>query len=498
MHNNFFRRNVMKIRQTLFFMFKNPTPIFLYFLFCWILFSALTTIADDPFIHGTLSDASDEVRESTKNLPWSLWKYCTALSHMVEEIAHDFSHIGFLFAIVPALFIGFLEAAGSIKGIGKQREVWMKWFYRQKELIEQSDTSETSLMIDSGRNASIPELSKDTTQSMLFFPMNLILHFGYWVVVLAFISIIMQIDKGISDSLLLFIKFLPQFLIPSAILALISCYRQTRGYNKGCIAEHQVWTNWYNRQKDILENGKNIEDPPSTTEVVSESYYKKYTDPVILMLRKPKQMIIQFLVWNIVGLIIIFTLSGIYGGLTYFPPISLIASVTFQFCSIPAALFTIIISYREAKGNLTGMDSEQQVWNSWYTQQQVTQELESDVTLPTTEETESDTYLFAAKKTCLAIARKPQKYLIHLFCWLIGFVFVYGITNIIALEVLPDHIQILLVISLAFISIYQEVRGNQKGKNNQRQSWVDWYDQHYQDADKESEFIQTPPMLEVY
>lgn len=483
----------MKIRQTLVFMFKNPTPIFLYFLLCWVLFSALTTIADDPFIYGTMSDAADEVKESTKNLPWSLWRLCVALSLMVEEIAHDFSHVGFLFAIVPALFIGLLEAVGSIKGVEKQRGIWMKWFDRQKELIEQSDTSESPQMIDNQWNASVPELSKDTTQSLLFFPMNLILHFGYWVVVLASISIILQIDKGLGESLQLFITFLPQFLIPSAILALISCYRQTRGFHKGSLAEQRVWINWHNHQKDILANGENIGEPPTITEVVSESYFKKFTDPIIFMLRKPKQMLIQFFVWNIVGLGIIFTLSGIYGGLTYFPPINLILSVTLHFCLIPAAIFTVIISYREAKGNLKGMDSEQQVWDRWYSRQRETQE-----GLPISDTNNSESYLKHVKKILIAMAHQPQQYLLHLFCWVVGFILVYGITNLIALEILSDFGQIILVFTLAFISSYQEVKGNQNGRNSQRQTWMDWFNQQRQDVDKESEFTQSPPMLEVY
>ena len=59
----------MKIRKTLVIMFRNPTRIFLYFLFCWLLFSALTTIADDPFQYGTLPDAADEIKEVGEGLP---------------------------------------------------------------------------------------------------------------------------------------------------------------------------------------------------------------------------------------------------------------------------------------------------------------------------------------------------------------------------------------------------------------------------------------------
>ncbi len=98
----------------------------------------------------------------------------------------------------------------------------------------------------------------------------------------------------------------------------------------------------------------------------------------------------------------------------------------------------------------------------------------------------------------MLMVRKPQRFFTHLICWISGFVFVYGITDLIVLEVLPDIAQILLVFTLAFISTYQEAKGNQKGKDIQRKYWMDWYNKQHQVGERESQYNQSPPMLEVY
>ena len=51
----------MKFRKTLKFMVQNPSTFFLCYLICWIFFSALHTLTDDPFIYGTLPDVDEEV-----------------------------------------------------------------------------------------------------------------------------------------------------------------------------------------------------------------------------------------------------------------------------------------------------------------------------------------------------------------------------------------------------------------------------------------------------
>ncbi len=447
----------MKIRKTLKFMVHNPTPMFLYFLICWILFSALGTIADDPFIYGTLPDAADEVRDSANGLPWSIWKLCTALSLMIEEIAHDLSYVGFWFVIGPAFLIGYLEAKGSIKGIDGEKREWMDWYGRQHEMKERSGSYERPFSSKNLQVASYPKSIRETAQLMLRFPMQLIVHFVYWITAFAFLTIIFKLNSGIVAAIHHSIGALPGFLIPSAILALISCYGETKGYQKGVVAERNVWMEWYNRQHAAITSGNNFEGPPSSEQVRVESYFKTATETVIFMLRNPKSILIHFISW-LLGITMFLIISvGIMAGHWAFPSVQEVVRLLLQF-TIPAAIFAVIISYREARGYLKGIASKQQVRDKWYTQQTKQQEgvIEGP---PFSENTDFDFYFMIAKKTLLFILQKPYKLLFHLICWLFGFVVVYGATDLITIERLPDFAQILLVVILAVTSCYQETKG---------------------------------------
>ncbi len=483
----------MKIRQTLVFMFKNPAPILLYFFLCWILFSALVTISDDPFQYGTLPEAADEVKEVGKNLPWSLWKLCTALTLMIEEIATDMSYEGIWFMIIPALFIGYLEARGNLKGVeNKRKELMILHSSISKDFIEgQSDVMQQNT--ENGQDTSIPWDSSDTVQSNFYFMKQLLYHFIFWIVVSAILTIVMYLTVGKGESIQLFIKYFEGLLIPSAVLSLLSSYRSSRGYVKGINAKHRELTDWYNRQKELIAAGDNLEELPLSVNYMPNSKYKTFIDTVVFMLRNPSHLLIHFTAWIIAGLLILLVSIGIYEGLSPFPAINDIIWILLVFCSVPAAIFSVIVNFRASRGIQKGMELEQDEWNRWYSQQTETQE-----GIPISETTQSDSYLLNAKKTLISLARKPQLFLLHLVCWITGFVFVYGITNLIVLEALPDFGQILLVFILAFISSYQEMKGIHNGRSNQRQVWIDWYHQQHQDSEKESQFSQTPPMLEVY
>lgn len=91
----------MKAKKTLLFMLWNPMPFIIYFLLCWVLLSALITISDDPFTHGTLPDATEAAEGTFENLPRSIWKLVTALSIIIEEIVRDFAYNTWPIAINP-------------------------------------------------------------------------------------------------------------------------------------------------------------------------------------------------------------------------------------------------------------------------------------------------------------------------------------------------------------------------------------------------------------
>lgn len=482
----------MKIRKTLVLMFKNPTPIFLYFLFCWILFSALTTIADDPFQYGTLPDAADEINKVGEGLPWSLWKLCIALTLMIEEIVRDMSYEGFWFMIIPTLLVGYLEARGSLNGIEKNRKEWMNWYNDQTREKESGEFGRTPQIPEKVHDTPIPRDSSINDLSILYFPKQLLIHFLYWITAFAILAIVIYLTDGRQESIRHLVMDIGEFLIPSAVLSLLSSYRSSRGYVKGINAEQAEWTNWYKRQTELIAAGEKLGTPPSSVKYVSSSKYKTVIDAVIFMLRNPRHLLIHFAAWIFASLLILFVLAAIFGGLTHFPPVEDIVWFIIGFCSVPAALFTIIINYRAARGNLTGMKLEQEEWNRRYTQQQETQE-----NLPISATSQSESYLMNVKKTLISIARKPQLFLIHFIYWIAGFIFVYGITDLLVLEALPDFAQIILVFLLTFISSFQEIKGNHNGRNNQRQVWMNWWHQE-NETEKDSQFTPSPPILEVY
>lgn len=481
-------------------MVQNPSLIFLYFLICWILFSAMSTIADDPFIYGTLPEAGEEVKDSVKNLPWSVWKLFTALSYMIEEIARDFQHVDFWFLIIPALIIGYLEAKGSINGIDKENQVWMNWYERQQEAEELEVNYEGPPSDDNNQVESYFVKAHETILYRLRSPIRLFVHFGYWILLLVFVTIIMKTNNGIVAAIQNIMSFLPQFIVPAALLALVSSYRETRGFLKGVAVQRRIWTEWSDRQRTAKTDAGNFEEPPFSEKVRMESYFKTAIETVVFMLRNPKQFYIHFLAWGIGVPLLFLILLGFWVGLSEgfgdFPSVLHLFQLFHQF-AIPAILLAFCISYREARGNLKGIASEQQVWNRWYAQQQTLQNETTFEELPLSQNMQPDSYFKTAKRTVLSMLRTPLQYFIHLICWIFGFVLVYGITDLFVIEGLPDFAQILLVVTLAFTSCYQEIKGNLNGINAQRQAWIDWYNRQQQSSE-EIQLVESPPMLAVF
>ncbi len=491
----------MKILKILKFMIQNPTIFLLCYLICWISFSALHTLTDDPFIYGTLPDVNEEVRDSINHLPWSLWKLLTALSLIIEEIASDLSPIERSWiAFVPAFILVYIEARGNINGIANERKRWMDWYGQQQKAEELGISYEVPPVTDNDQSESYFIKAHKVILFRLRSPKRLFLHFVYWIAFMLFVSVILFINDGIVVTVQYIIKDLHVLVILAAILAPISCYFETRGFLKGIAAENQRWIKWYNRQRAAINHGANFEEPPSSQKVKVGSNSRTVAETVVFILRNPKSFFIHFTSWVFAVPILFIFLSisyNFYENWTI-PSQQEIVEFYFEFC-IPPLIFAIIMSYREAKGNLKGIVSEQQMWNKWYTQQQeaVPQETPFEKLSSFTNK-QPDSYFITAERTLLSMLRKPYQFLLHLICWISGFVLVYGITDLFAIEELPDFAQILLVIILAFVSCYQETKGNFNGTNSQRQVWMDWYHRRQQAEEQEIQLVESPPMLEVF
>lgn len=487
----------MKIRKTLKFMVQNPTTFLLCYLICWILFSALHTLTDDPFIYGTLPDVNEEVSDSTNHLPWSLWKLLSALSLIIEEIASDLSPIERSWiAFVPALILAYIEARGSVNGIANERKGWMDWYGQQQKAKELGISYEVPPVTNNEQSESYFIKAHKVILFRLRSPKRLFLHFVYWITFLLFVSVILFINDGIVVTFQYIIKDLHVLVILAAILAPISCYFETRGFLKGIAAENRRWVEWYHRQRAAINHGNDFEEPPSTQKVKIRSNSRTVTETVIYILRNPRYLFMHLISWVFAVPMLIIFLAIIYNffqNLTI-PSLKGVAGIYFEFC-FPLAIFAVVISYRKAKGNLRGILSEQQTWNRWYTKQQTVSQVEE---FPSSANKPPDTYLRIAEETLKSMLRVPHQFLLHLICWISGFAFVYGITDWFVIEVMPDFAQILLVMTLALTSCYQEIKGNLNGINSQRQAWRDWYERKQQTEEQEIQPVESPPMFEVF
>ena len=468
-------------------------------IICWIFFSALHTLTDDPFIYGTLPDVDEEVKNSTNHLPWSLWKLLSALSLIIEEIVSDLSPIERSWiALVPALILVYIEARGNVNGIANERKEWMNWYGQQQKAKELGNSYEVPPVMNNDQDESYFIKAHKVILFRLRSPKRLFVHFGYWAAFLLFVAVILFINDGIVVTVQYIIKDLHVLVILAAILAPISCYFETRGFLKGIAAESRMWIEWYNRQWAAIKLGADFEEPPSSPKMRVESYSKTLAETVVFMLRNPRSFFIHFMSWVFaVPMLFIFfaIIFNFYENLTI-PSLQEVVEIYFEFC-MPLTIFAVIISYQEAKGNLKGVVSEQQVWNRWYTRQQAVPQDNPFEELSSFANKQPDTYFLTAERTLLSMLRKPQQFILHLICWISGFVVVYGITDLFVIEEMPDTVQILLVITLAFISCYQRIKGNMNGTNSQRRAWMDWYNRQQQ-AEDGLQPTESPPMLGVF
>ncbi len=476
----------MKISSTIIFMIRNPSPLFLYFLICWILFSTLTTISDDPFQYGTIPDAMEEIENWSTALPWSIWKIFKAISLIIEEIVRDISYQRFWLLIIPTLMIGFLIARNSLRGIENERKIWMNWY---NSIIEEK-------ISDSGYHLSNKPKSKNYNFANL---RDIPLHVLYWTGFFIMVTVIFGFEKHIYNPYFGFIQTMLElgsiytnFLIPTILLTLLSSFCASTGYVKGISIERESWLDWYKHNQQ--SHYKDLDDPPAQSENV-ESFFSVVRKTIIFTLQIPIHMYKQFLVWGIVLPILFFLLCiGIWG----LGDISFdrdLFNVFFTF-SIPLCIVAYIVSYRETKGKINGIISEQNFWNNWYYNNQIrTDSLVRDVN--NTDRFTEESFFYTIRLTLELMLEKPIRMLYHILGWTVSFVLIYGITDLLILEGFSDSIQVLLILSFSIISYYFETKGFLIGCMKQRKYWIDWLNQKPERGDYDTDSPVTPGILEV-
>ena len=132
------------------------------------------------------------------------------------------------------------------------------------------------------------------------------------------------------------------FIIP---LALTFTYREARSSRNGMTAERQTWMQWYDRQQLIKAQRGTYETPPLSEHIPGGTYFISARKTVLFMFRHPILPAGHFIFWFILfALPILFDRSNFVRLL----PESV----------IPAVIFTLGLSYREARSNLKGVAIE--------------------------------------------------------------------------------------------------------------------------------------------
>ena len=143
------------------------------------------------------------------------------------------------------------------------------------------------------------------------------------------------------------------FAIP---LAFTFGYREARGSRNGITTERQVWMQWSDRQQVLKAERGTYELPPLSEHIPGGTYFISARKTVLSMLRHPPLLIGHFVCW-----FILFALPTLFDTSDFVRSLPKIV--------IPAAIFTLILSYREARSSLKGMAIERNIWTKWYYRQ---------------------------------------------------------------------------------------------------------------------------------
>ncbi|MCY3743539.1 MAG: hypothetical protein OXH00_21195 [Candidatus Poribacteria bacterium] len=470
----------MKARKTLLFMLWNPTTFIVYFLACWILFSAILTIWDEPFRYGTWPYVVAAAEGAFEDLPGSLWKLVTAFSFIIEEISRDFifSYRLCLFIIPIALTFSYREARSSRKGITTERQTWMQWYDRQELIKVQRGTYETPPLLEHIPGGSYFISARKT---VLFMFRHLVLpagHFIFWFTLFALPTLFDPSD---------FVRSLPEIVILTVIFTLILSYREARSNLKGVAIERDIWTKWYYRQIKAIVQESSFEEPPASENVRDYSYIGEIPETLFFMVRNLKPFIIHLTCW-------IFTCALLF--FTTLPPsetpedIFEIFEIIGFFGQLLLWIFLIVfvISYREARGNLRGVTNAQQVWMQWYQgQQETVNRGEIFEEPPPLENTQANSYFRIAQKAILLMLLNPTRLMIHFIFWVLIVIFFFG--------EIGSSMPILLVFIPILISSYQEARGTVKGTAKEGEIWTKWYQRQTEAKAQGYTLAELPPSL---
>ena len=300
-----------------------------------------------------------------------------------------------------------------------------------------------------------------------------------WKLVTAFSLIVEEIIGDFHFHYEVFIIIIP--------LALAFSYREARSSRNGITTERKAWMQWYDRQHIVKAEQGTYETPPLSDHIPGSSYFISARKTVLFMFRHPPLLIGHFVCW-----FTLFALPSLFVGTTDF--VRSLPEIV-----IYAVIFTLILSYREARSNLKGMVIERGIWTKWYYRQieAIAQE-DAFEEPPSSENMNAYSYFGEIPETLFFMVRNLKPFIIHLTCWISTYALLFFTT-------VPDDIfemfeligmfggMLPWIVLIVFVIGYREARGNLKGIANRQQAWMRWYQEQQETISRGEVFEEPPP-----
>ena len=256
-------------------------------------------------------------------------------------------------------------------------------------------------------------------------------------------------------------------------LAFTFSYREARSTRNGVATERKPWMQWFDRQQLVKAQQGTYETPPLSEYIPGDSYFISARKTVLFMFRYPILPAGHFVCW-----FTLFALPTLFDGSGFVRSLPGVV--------IAAAIFTLILSYREARSNLKGIAIERDIWTNWYHQQSKAiahgNPFEEP---PASENMETYSYSGEIQETLIFMVRNIGTFVVHLMCWVFAIALLFCLT--LSPEKYPVDILDLIDITglfgqllpwitiIVFIITYREAKGNLKGIANEQQVWIQWY-----------------------
>ena len=309
-----------------------------------------------------------------------------------------------------------------------------------------------------------------------------------WSILKLLTALSIILEEIVSD--LSFYYQMCLFVIP---LALTFSYREARSLRKGTATERQAWMQWYDRQQVVRAQEGTYEIPPLSEHIPGRSYFISAQKTLLFMGRNLTLPIGHFVCWTFVFTLLVLPIPFDTNDF-----VRLLPNIV-----IPAATFTLIISYQEAKGNLKGMAIERHLWTKWYYQQIKT--IAQGSALEDSPSPENvRVYSGEIAETLFFMVRNLRPPIIHLTCWISVYALLFLTTHPVeniqeTFELIGTFGQILPWIAIiVFLISYREAKGNLKGIAKTQQVWTQWYHRQQEMIRQGNSFDEPPSSKDTH